>query len=105
MIEANDSPQSRVAKTGILHVFVRVLDRNDHRPVPLLPIYHASVKENSPQNIVIVKIDATDGDDVDSKSPPSLRYKISKGDPQSFFRIDQHTGLFWLLTHYVGFTM
>ncbi|KAK6741188.1 hypothetical protein RB195_009193 [Necator americanus] len=91
-IEANDSPQSRVAKTGVLHVFVRVLDRNDHRPVPLLPIYHAGVKENSPQNIVVVKIDATDGDDVDSNSPSSLRYKISKGDPQSFFRIDQHTG-------------
>lgn len=49
MIEANDGPQSRVAKTGILHVFVRILDRNDHRPVPLLPIYHANVKENSPQ--------------------------------------------------------
>lgn len=48
-IEANDSPQARVAKTGVLHVFVRVLDRNDHRPVPLLPIYYANVKENSPQ--------------------------------------------------------
>ncbi|VDO60529.1 unnamed protein product [Heligmosomoides polygyrus] len=86
-IEANDSPQ-----TGVLHVFVRVLDRNDHRPVPLLPIYYANVKENSPQNVVVVKIDATDGDDIHSNSPPSLHYKIEKGDPQSFFRIDQHTG-------------
>ncbi|KAK5966297.1 hypothetical protein GCK32_008888, partial [Trichostrongylus colubriformis] len=43
-------------------------------------------------NIVVVKIDATDGDDIDSKTPSSLRYKIAKGDPQSFFRIDQHTG-------------
>ncbi|VDL72367.1 unnamed protein product, partial [Nippostrongylus brasiliensis] len=91
-IEANDSPQARVAKSGVLHVFVRVLDRNDHRPVPLLPIYYANVKENSPQNIVVVKIDATDGDDIGSKSPSSLHYKITKGDPQSFFRIDQHTG-------------
>ncbi|KAK6054008.1 hypothetical protein COOONC_08483 [Cooperia oncophora] len=91
-IEANDSPQARVAKTGVLHVFVRILDRNDHRPVPMLPIYYANVKENSPQNIVVVKIDATDGDDIDSKSPSTLTYKISKGDPQSFFRIDQHTG-------------
>ncbi|PIO59084.1 cadherin domain protein, partial [Teladorsagia circumcincta] len=48
-IEASDSPQARVAKTGVLHVFVRVLDRNDHRPVPMLPIYYANVKENSPQ--------------------------------------------------------
>uniref|UniRef100_A0A7I4YD34 Cadherin domain protein n=1 Tax=Haemonchus contortus TaxID=6289 RepID=A0A7I4YD34_HAECO len=91
-VEANDSPQARVAKAGVLHVFVRVLDRNDHRPVPVLPIYHANVKENSPQNVVVVKIDATDGDDIDPKSPSSLHYKITKGDPQSFFRIDQYTG-------------
>ncbi|VDO27944.1 unnamed protein product [Haemonchus placei] len=91
-VEANDSPQARVAKAGVLHVFVRVLDRNDHRPVPVLPIYQANVKENSPQNVVVVKIDATDGDDIDPKSPSSLHYKISKGDPQSFFRIDQYTG-------------
>ncbi|CAJ0589796.1 unnamed protein product [Cylicocyclus nassatus] len=94
-VEANDIPQSRVPKTGVLHVFVRVLDKNDHRPVPQLPIYYASVRENSPQNIVLVKIDATDGDDVNQdSSSPSLRYKISQGDPQSFFRIDQHTGKF-----------
>uniref|UniRef100_A0A0K0DCV7 Cadherin domain protein n=1 Tax=Angiostrongylus cantonensis TaxID=6313 RepID=A0A0K0DCV7_ANGCA len=91
-IEASDNPQSRVAKTGVLHVFVRVLDHNDHRPVSFLPIYYANVKENSPQNIVVVKIDASDGDDVDSQSPSPLRYKITKGDPQSFFRIDDHTG-------------
>ncbi|VDM52768.1 unnamed protein product [Angiostrongylus costaricensis] len=91
-IEASDNPQSRVAKTGVLHVFVRVLDRNDHRPVSFLPIYYANVKENSPQNIVVIKIDAIDGDDVDSQSPSPLHYKIAKGDPQSFFRIDDHTG-------------
>ncbi|KAJ1372471.1 hypothetical protein KIN20_034639 [Parelaphostrongylus tenuis] len=43
-IEANDNPQSRLTKTGVLHVFVRVLDRNDHRPVSFLPIYYAVVK-------------------------------------------------------------
>ncbi|KAJ1373971.1 hypothetical protein KIN20_036538 [Parelaphostrongylus tenuis] len=91
-IEANDNPQSRLTKTGVLHVFVRVLDRNDHRPVSFLPIYYAVVKENSPQNTVVVKIDASDGDDIDSQSPSPLRYKITKGDPQSFFRIDDHTG-------------
>lgn len=48
--------------------------------------------ESRLQNVVVVKIDATDGDDIHSNSPPSLHYKIEKGDPQSFFRIDQHTG-------------
>ncbi|KAJ1372472.1 hypothetical protein KIN20_034640 [Parelaphostrongylus tenuis] len=43
-------------------------------------------------NTVVVKIDASDGDDIDSQSPSPLRYKITKGDPQSFFRIDDHTG-------------
>ena len=47
IVEASDrAPQPL---SSILHVFVKVLDKNDHRPMPVSPIYFASVKENSPQ--------------------------------------------------------
>lgn len=42
--------------TSILHVFVRVLDRNDHIPLPSRPIYFAKIPENSPADTVVVKV-------------------------------------------------
>ena len=45
-IEASDS--SIRPLTAVLHVFVRVLDKNDHRPQANQPAYYAQVKENSP---------------------------------------------------------
>ncbi|CAB3403624.1 unnamed protein product [Caenorhabditis bovis] len=79
-------------RRAILHVFVRVLDRNDHRPQPRQAVYFASVKENSPANVVIVKVEATDADDVGNDAAPPLQFKIERGDPQSFFRIDLTSG-------------
>uniref|UniRef100_A0A1I7XJY0 Cadherin domain protein n=1 Tax=Heterorhabditis bacteriophora TaxID=37862 RepID=A0A1I7XJY0_HETBA len=90
MVEATD--ETSRPRSAILHVFVRVLDKNDHRPSPLSPVYYSSVKENSPQNHVVVKLEATDGDDIDQELQP-LHFRIAKGDPQSFFRIDQNTGI------------
>nr|ACI49172.1 hypothetical protein Csp3_JD01.004 [Caenorhabditis angaria] len=79
-------------RRAIVHVFVRVLDRNDHRPQPRQPVYFASVKENSEANVVIVKVEASDLDDIGNDAAPPLQYRIERGDPQSFFRIDLTSG-------------
>ncbi|OZC11535.1 hypothetical protein X798_01393 [Onchocerca flexuosa] len=90
-IEASDL--NPVPLTSILHVFVRVLDKNDHVPLSLRPIYFASVPENSPENTVIVKIEAEDKDDLSNRyGITNVRFKIISGDPQSFFAIDSKTG-------------
>lgn len=79
-------------RKAVLHVFIRILDRNDHRPMAKKPMYIASVLENSPANVVIVKVEATDADDVDNDAAAPLTFKIERGDPQSFFRIDLTSG-------------
>uniref|UniRef100_A0A1I7T8F5 Cadherin domain-containing protein n=1 Tax=Caenorhabditis tropicalis TaxID=1561998 RepID=A0A1I7T8F5_9PELO len=79
-------------RKAVLHVFIRILDRNDHRPMAKKPMYIASVAENSPANVVIVKVEATDADDVENDAAAPLTFKIERGDPQSFFRIDLTSG-------------
>ncbi|UMM23352.1 hypothetical protein L5515_004116 [Caenorhabditis briggsae] len=79
-------------RRAVLHVFIRILDRNDHRPVAKSAMYIASVLENSPANVVIVKVEATDADDIDNDGAAPLTFKIERGDPQSFFRIDLASG-------------
>ncbi|VDK86986.1 unnamed protein product, partial [Litomosoides sigmodontis] len=84
--------------TSVLHVFVRVLDRNDHIPLSLRPIYFFSIPENSPENTVVVKVEAEDKDDLSNRCSTTklcaaaVRFKIISGDPQSFFAIDSKTG-------------
>ncbi|CAD6197559.1 unnamed protein product [Caenorhabditis auriculariae] len=89
-IEARDGVAIR--RHAILHVYVRILDKNDHRPMARKPVYFANVTENSSANAMIVKIEATDGDDSGNSEAAPLQFKIEKGDPQSFFRIDQNSG-------------
>ncbi|EGT52030.1 hypothetical protein CAEBREN_12407 [Caenorhabditis brenneri] len=94
-VEARDAKNNLYKdprRKAVLHVFIRVLDRNDHRPVAKKPMYIASVAENSPANVVIVKVEATDADDVDNDAAAPLTFKIERGDPQSFFRIDLTSG-------------
>uniref|UniRef100_A0A915PC44 Uncharacterized protein n=1 Tax=Setaria digitata TaxID=48799 RepID=A0A915PC44_9BILA len=95
-IEASDLDP--VPLTSILHVFVRILDRNDHVPLPKHPIYFSSIPENSPENTVVVKIEASDKDDLPNHyHVTNTRFKIISGDPQSFFAIDSKTG--YVVTH------
>uniref|UniRef100_A0A0M3J8K9 Protocadherin-16 (inferred by orthology to a human protein) n=1 Tax=Anisakis simplex TaxID=6269 RepID=A0A0M3J8K9_ANISI len=91
-IQAEDS--ASVPLYSIVHVFVRVLDKNDHLPLPSKPIYFAEVLENSPEDTVAVKVEAMDKDDLPSTSgeDSKLQFRIASGDPQSFFSIDPKTG-------------
>ncbi|MCP9259219.1 BMA-PRK-1 [Dirofilaria immitis] len=90
-IEASDL--NPVPLTSALHVFVRILDKNDHVPLSLHPIYFSSVPENSPEDTVIIKVEAEDKDDFPKRyGITNVRFKIISGDPQSFFAIDSKTG-------------
>lgn len=42
--------------SSITHIFIRVLNVNDNAPMPMRPVYFASVPENSPENTVVVKV-------------------------------------------------
>ncbi|CAG9538889.1 unnamed protein product [Cercopithifilaria johnstoni] len=90
-IEASDL--NPVPLTSVLHVFIRILDRNDHIPLSLRPIYFSSIPENSPENTVIIKVEAEDKDDLSNRyGIANVSFKIISGDPQSFFAIDSKTG-------------
>ncbi|GMR42111.1 hypothetical protein PMAYCL1PPCAC_12306, partial [Pristionchus mayeri] len=75
-----------------LFIYIRVLDRSDHSPFFKLPFYTADVRENSPPDTVVVKVEAEDADWPPTGKAAQLRYTISSGDPQSFFNIDPSTG-------------
>uniref|UniRef100_A0A915BTY2 Cadherin domain-containing protein n=3 Tax=Parascaris TaxID=6254 RepID=A0A915BTY2_PARUN len=90
-IEAEDA--ASVPLSSIVHVFVRVLDKNDNAPLPSRAIYFAGVPENSPEDTVVVKVEAEDRDEVPSgEDRAELRFRIASGDPQSFFSVDPKTG-------------
>ncbi|VDN03543.1 unnamed protein product [Thelazia callipaeda] len=90
-IEASDLNPTPL--TSVFHVYVQVLNRNDHAPLPSRPIYFASVPENSPEDTVLIKVEAEDKDNLPNRyGIRSMRFKIISGDPQSFFTIDAKTG-------------
>uniref|UniRef100_A0A183V1J2 Cadherin domain protein n=1 Tax=Toxocara canis TaxID=6265 RepID=A0A183V1J2_TOXCA len=90
-IEAEDA--ASVPLSSYVHVFVHVLDKNDHAPVPSRAIYFATVPENSPEDTVVVKVEADDKDEPPlGEDRTDLRFRIASGDPQSFFSIDLKTG-------------
>ncbi|XP_065574069.1 fat-like cadherin-related tumor suppressor homolog isoform X5 [Artemia franciscana] len=70
-----------------IEVFIEVENVNDHIPLTEEPIYFTSVKEHSPAGALVLRISAVDGDGPNEK----FRFQL-KGDPQSFFSIDRHTG-------------
>ncbi|CAH8589461.1 unnamed protein product [Schistosoma rodhaini] len=71
----------------IAELFIEVVDENDHFPVSLIPQYRHHLLENSPANVVIVHIVASDSD------KDNLTYVITAGDPQGHFMVDLKTGV------------
>lgn len=84
-VRAQDS--GTVPKHATLHVYVEVLDVNDHRPLSSWPVYWPVVAENSPPNTVVGTVDASDPDPA-----ANITYAITAGNPQSLFTIDPKTG-------------
>ena len=79
--------------SGYLSVLVRILDQNDRAPIFEKPIYFANILENSPENKVVIKVEAEDADgQVSDGTTSTLRYSIIRGNTQSLFHIDPNTG-------------
>ncbi|KAM4546593.1 protocadherin Fat 3 [Fundulus diaphanus] len=74
-----------------VEVFIQVEDVNDNAPLTSDPIYHPVIKENSPKDVSVIRIQAQDPDL--TATPTRLSYRISAGNPQNFFSINPKTGL------------
>ncbi|KAK5608770.1 hypothetical protein CRENBAI_020508 [Crenichthys baileyi] len=74
-----------------VEVFIQIEDVNDNAPLTSDPIYHPIIKENSPKDVSVIRIQAQDPDL--TEAPTRLSYRISAGNPQNFFSINPKTGL------------
>ncbi|XP_037388733.1 protocadherin Fat 1a isoform X4 [Pygocentrus nattereri] len=79
-----------VTLSAFVEVYIEVQDVNDNAPQTSEPVYYPSVMENSPKDVSIIQIEASDPD---TKSSDKLAYKITSGNPQGFFSINPKTGL------------
>uniref|UniRef100_A0AAR2L2E2 FAT atypical cadherin 1a n=1 Tax=Pygocentrus nattereri TaxID=42514 RepID=A0AAR2L2E2_PYGNA len=78
-----------VTLSAFVEVYIEVQDVNDNAPQTSEPVYYPSVMENSPKDVSIIQIEASDPD---TKSSDKLAYKITSGNPQGFFSINPKTG-------------
>lgn len=83
------------ARTGTLHVNVRVLDENDNPPVFNQTEYHASVPEHAPVLSSVCQVHATD---LDLGDNGQITYDINRrqSDPNEVFSINETTGVVYL---------
>lgn len=82
--------QGVVPLSTSIEVYVQVEDVNDNAPLTSEPIYHPYVLENSPKDVSVVHIQASDPDI--TSLPSHLTYRITAGNPQNFFTINSKTG-------------
>lgn len=78
-----------------LQVYVSVANENDNAPLTLLPVYYPHVPENSPDGTLVVQLHAEDHD-LDPRQ--RLTYRITAGNPESFFAIETDTGNSTIIT-------
>ncbi|KAF4525613.1 hypothetical protein B566_EDAN001212, partial [Ephemera danica] len=69
-----------------LEVYVEVTNENDNTPLTLLPVYYPSIAENSIAGREVITLLAEDADMEDSPGP--LTFRITAGNPESFFSIE-----------------
>nr|CAD7256658.1 unnamed protein product [Timema shepardi] len=69
-------------------VFVAVENENDNTPLTEEPVYYTSIPENSSSGKVVAHLRA---DDHDRDPDQRLSYRITAGNPESFFSIDSDT--------------
>uniref|UniRef100_F6T585 FAT atypical cadherin 1 n=1 Tax=Ornithorhynchus anatinus TaxID=9258 RepID=F6T585_ORNAN len=93
--------QGATPLSSFTEVYIEVEDVNDNAPLTTQPVYHPAVPENSPKDVSVVQIEASDPDAGDQ-----LSFRITSGNPQGFFAIHPKTGTggqsllhkFWLLS-------
>ncbi|XP_004623757.1 desmoglein-4 [Octodon degus] len=76
-----------------LELRVKVMDINDNAPVFTQNIYTASIEENSDANALVVKLSATDADEVNHLNS-KIAYKIISQEPAGapMFMVNRYTG-------------
>ncbi|XP_063848744.1 fat-like cadherin-related tumor suppressor homolog isoform X3 [Scylla paramamosain] len=84
-VRAQDS--GTVPKHATLHVYVEIVDVNDHVPLSSWPVYWPIVAENAEPDTMVVTVNASDPD-----PGANISYAITAGNPQSLFSIDDKTG-------------
>ena len=78
-----------VSLSAMLHVYISVSDVNDNIPQTYEPVYSPAVPENSPRNTTVLQLFAYD---LDGGVNGQLTYRITGGNPQGFFHIDETSG-------------
>lgn len=72
---------------------MRVLDVNDNAPMPLQAEYAASVRENAPTDLELVRVQAYDLDGpAGGPDGARLEYRITDGNAHGCFKVDASTG-------------
>lgn len=69
-------------------VYIKIENENDNVPLTDQPVYYTSVPENSPADMKIIQLKASD-DDLDG-----ISYRLISGNPEGFFFINATTGSF-----------
>ncbi|XP_030067038.1 protocadherin Fat 2 [Microcaecilia unicolor] len=76
--------------SSIAEVYIEVTDINDNAPQLSLPVFYASIPENSPQDISVLQLEAWDAD---TSANGKLTFQITTGNTQGFFTINPDAGL------------
>ncbi|XP_068134493.1 protocadherin Fat 2 [Hyperolius riggenbachi] len=79
-----------VPLSSVAEVYIEVADVNDNIPQLSKAVFYASVPENSPPNVSILSLEATDADLV---SAGKLTFHFSSGSSQGLFMLNPNTGL------------
>ncbi|KAM8974291.1 protocadherin Fat 2 isoform 2-T2 [Pelodytes ibericus] len=74
---------------SVAEIYIEVTDVNDNIPQLSKAVFYASVPENSPPNVSVLQLDASDADSV---SAGQLSFSFSNGN-QGFFLLNPQTGL------------
>ena len=72
-------------------VLIQVEDVNDNIPQTFEPVYYPKVIENSPADVPVLTLQASD---LDEEPNNNITYEIISGNPHSFFKIDTFSGNF-----------
>ena len=89
VIEARDQSLANTRK-ATTNVQITLTDFNDNYPMFTSTSYKANVRENSPVNTQVIKVQATDADQTASTS---IKYSIADATGRLFFTIDSNTGM------------
>ncbi|XP_077433259.1 protocadherin gamma-A10-like isoform X42 [Vanacampus margaritifer] len=77
--------------SGTMQILITVLDANDNAPVFTMPVYKATVAENTPKGTVVTVVSASDADHgANGKITYSIRHKMD--DVRHLFSINEDSG-------------